>query len=361
MPLDPSLPVSPYAVQAQITRYASTVSGRLGVSPLPGSTHVLDRPTGRLLPCTPQRCPHATLEVAPLVAAADAASTAAAETVVPATPRRAARSVQEQQADPQPVFGRALGPGLSARWAPKGPAGSGLTFGLVSRAGSDGPGWAGRLAGLLGGGGVWQRRALAHDSPAAPPPGETSVTAEALAAVPAAGVRTAEQLVNRAPLAGVFFKERPDPGPNWLATVRSGFGSGNATGPGGGGQGGDGGGSTGGAGDGAGGGGGAGGARRLHQDSGNSTDQGRGGVEGLDDRPLDPFIPGGRPGSVMGDELLPWLRLQLTAPPRAPYRTTTNEPFLEDDLKVGRIGGGGACKACMANFDWISFLFVFHP
>ncbi|KAG2490219.1 hypothetical protein HYH03_011344 [Edaphochlamys debaryana] len=33
--------------------------GKLGTAPLPGSERVLDRPSGRLVPCTPERCPFA--------------------------------------------------------------------------------------------------------------------------------------------------------------------------------------------------------------------------------------------------------------------------------------------------------------
>ncbi|KAG2490218.1 hypothetical protein HYH03_011343 [Edaphochlamys debaryana] len=39
---------------------SSRVSGgKLGTAPLPGSERVLDRPSGRLVPCTPERCPYA--------------------------------------------------------------------------------------------------------------------------------------------------------------------------------------------------------------------------------------------------------------------------------------------------------------
>lgn len=60
---------------------------------------------------------------------------------------------------------------------------------------------------------------------------------------------------------------------------------------------------------------------------------------------------GGRPGAVVGDALLPWLRQRLTAPPRAPYRATAIAPALEEDLKVGlhRVGavsGNGLLWSC---------------
>ncbi|KAG2490221.1 hypothetical protein HYH03_011346 [Edaphochlamys debaryana] len=46
-----------------ISSHASVPSrvsgGKLGTAPLPGSERVLDRPSGRLVPCTPERCPHA--------------------------------------------------------------------------------------------------------------------------------------------------------------------------------------------------------------------------------------------------------------------------------------------------------------
>ncbi len=44
-------------------KYLSKWPQLVGISPLPGSAQVVDRATGRLVPCTPQLCPYATEHV----------------------------------------------------------------------------------------------------------------------------------------------------------------------------------------------------------------------------------------------------------------------------------------------------------
>ena len=52
-----SLTNSTAAVSQNAT--ATAMRGRMGMALLPGSTHVLDRQSMQLVPCTPQRCPRA--------------------------------------------------------------------------------------------------------------------------------------------------------------------------------------------------------------------------------------------------------------------------------------------------------------
>lgn len=55
---DSCAPTSLIAQMSTMTAYNnSAVRGRVGMMPLPGSTHVLDRPSRQLVPCTPQLCP----------------------------------------------------------------------------------------------------------------------------------------------------------------------------------------------------------------------------------------------------------------------------------------------------------------
>ncbi|KAG2495477.1 hypothetical protein HYH03_006422 [Edaphochlamys debaryana] len=108
------------AFQGQVAGRAPASLGVVGIAPLPGSTHVMDRKTGELLPCTADTCPYAKVlrvpavrnagPVQPVHGPAGPAPTAATDTEAspppPPPPRKAVRP--EDLAAPPPDPGAPL-------------------------------------------------------------------------------------------------------------------------------------------------------------------------------------------------------------------------------------------------------------
>lgn len=204
--------------------------GQVGVAPLPGSSFVLDRGTNTLVPCTPARCPHALPYDVPVVDVGtllQPAAVAAATAPGPLAPAAAAVAAADVSAGGSSSSGSgSSGPGPSppmrlpkAAGAPF-PGGVRRRRSLLGNAGGSSrdaghsyshsiSSWAAtawpRLTAMMGRGAGVREHGADEWSPvtAARRRAQSEAAARAVAALDAP---LATQLVNFAPLCGMFGK-----------------------------------------------------------------------------------------------------------------------------------------------------------